>query len=360
MSLTRKERLLVTISGWGQVGPAVEDTRSIPEMVLAAVEAALESSGLDYADIDAVVTASVDLFDGLTASNIAVTEVVGAVMKPETRIAADGLCAAIHAACQINAGAYDTVLVVAHAKASMADYQTLTQWALDPIYLQPLGMDFLTCAGLQASAMAAGNERVIERWAEIAAQRRSCSTHGLERSITAHEVIESPLLATPLRAGMCAPMGDGASACILQRTVAGPVPGCEIRITGIGHDLAPNALGDRDLTESAGLARACNRAYALAGITHPAMELDLAEPSCIYPHEEELFRQAAQIGPETIVSPQGGLFAGYVPVVAGLSRLIAAASYLRSNDDCHRAIAHGHWGPAGQGQAVVILERCRS
>ena len=359
MSPTREERLLVMISGWGQVGPVAEDTRSIPEMVLVAVEAALESSGLDYTDIDAVVTASVDLFDGLTASNIAVTEVVGAVMKPETRIAADGLCAAIHAACQINAGAYDTVLVVAHAKASIADYQTLTQWALDPIYLQPLGLDFLSCAGLQASAMAAGNQRVIERWAEIAAQRRSCSARLPERWITAHEILESPLVATPLRADMCAPMGDGASACVLQRTDADSTPACEIRITGIGHDLAPNALGDRDLTESAGLARACKRAYAMAGITHPTMELDLAEPSCIYPHEEELFRQAAQIDPEIIVSPQGGLFAGYVPVVAGLSRLIAAASYLQSNNDCRRAIAHGHWGPAGQGQAVVILECCR-
>jgi acetyl-CoA acetyltransferase len=360
VSLARKEKLLVSISGWGQVGPVAEDTRSIPEMVLAAVEAALENSGLDYTDIDAVVTASVDLFDGLTASNIAVTEVVGAVMKPETRIAADGLCAAIHAACQINAGAYDTVLVVAHAKASISDYQTLTQWALDPIYLQPLGIDFLSCAGLQASAMAAGNERVIERWAEIAAQRRSCSTHGGERSMTAREVLESPWVATPLRADMCAPMGDGASACVLQRAAAGPASGGEIRITGVGHDLAPNALGDRDLTESAGLARACNRAYAMADITHPATELDLAEPSCIYPHEEDLFRQAAQIDQKTIISPRGGLFAGYVPVVAGLSRLIAAASYLQRNNDCRRAIAHGHWGPAGQGQAVAILERRRS
>lgn len=357
MSSAREKKLLVTVSGWGQVGPVAEDARSIPEMVLTAVEAALESSGLGFADIDAVVTASVDLFDGLTASNIAVTEVVGAVMKPETRIAADGLCAAIHAACQINAGAYDTVLVVAHAKASIADYQRLTQWALDPVFLQPLGLDFLTCAGLQAAAIAAGSERAIERWAEIAAHRRSCSALGLSPSITVREVLESPLLATPLRAGMCAPMGDGASACILQRTDAGSVS--EIRITGIGHDLAPNALGDRDLTKSAGLARACSRAYAMSGITDPATELDLAEPSCVYAHEEELFRQAAQIDPKTMVSPYGGLFAGYVPVVAGLSRLIAAAGYLQTNDDCRRAIAHGHWGPAGQGQAVAVLERCR-
>ena len=85
----------VVVAGLGQAGPKPADDRSIAEMVLAAVQAALSDAQLGYADLDAVVTASVDLFDGLTASNIAVTEVVGAVMKPETRIAGDGLAAAV-------------------------------------------------------------------------------------------------------------------------------------------------------------------------------------------------------------------------------------------------------------------------
>ncbi|MBI5477629.1 MAG: thiolase domain-containing protein, partial [Deltaproteobacteria bacterium] len=72
----------VAITGVGQSGPAAGDPRSIPEMVLEAVEGALEDAVLGWNEIDAVVTASVDLFDGMTASNVAVTEVVGAVMKP--------------------------------------------------------------------------------------------------------------------------------------------------------------------------------------------------------------------------------------------------------------------------------------
>lgn len=78
----------VFVAGCGQIGPVADDPRSIPEIVLQAVEGALEDAGITHKDIDAVVTASVDILDGLTASNIAVTEVVGAVMKPEARIAA--------------------------------------------------------------------------------------------------------------------------------------------------------------------------------------------------------------------------------------------------------------------------------
>ena len=59
----------VVVAGLGQTGPSPADGRSIAEMVLPAVQAALADADLGYDDIDAVVTASVDLFDGLTASN---------------------------------------------------------------------------------------------------------------------------------------------------------------------------------------------------------------------------------------------------------------------------------------------------
>jgi acetyl-CoA C-acetyltransferase len=339
----------VVVAGLGETGPQPADGRSIAEMVLAAVQAALADAGLGYEDIDAVVTASVDLFDGLTASNIAVTEVVGAVMKPETRIAGDGLAAALHAACQIRAGAYDVVLVVAHAKPSMADFQDLSEWALDPIYLQPLGLDFLACAGLQASAMAAADPAAPERWAETAARRLNAAD-GLAEPSTAAQVLESALVATPLRAGMCAPLADGACAVLLR--AGGPGP----RITGLGHDLDAHLPGDRDPAAWPGLSRALARALKGSGSAVSDRVFDLAEPSCFYAHEEELFVGATGLGPDTEISPCGGLFGGAVPVAAGLTRLQAAAQRLRADPDCRRALVHGSWGPAGQGQVVAILE----
>ncbi|TAK43640.1 MAG: hypothetical protein EPO27_14525 [Betaproteobacteria bacterium] len=356
MNAPNGDRRPIFIVGVGETGPVAQDPRSIPEMVLAAVDKALADAGMGHDDIDAIVTASIDLFDGLTASNIAVTEVVGAVMKPETRIAADGLAAAIHAACELRSEAYQTVLVAAHGKASMSDFRSLTRWAMDPIHLQPLDADFLVCAGLQASAMAAADGGAQRRWAELAARRRSSAAPGgFAAALPAEAVLASPVVAAPLREAMCAPLGDGAAAVVLS--VRPPAPGRRsVRLAGMGYDLEAHAIGDRELTRWEGLGRALRRACADAGITSEEAAIDLAEPSCLYPHEEELFRDACGIGGETVISPDGGLFGGTAPVVAGLSRLIAATRGLRGNARYRRALAHGAWGPAGQGQAVALLE----
>lgn len=352
MSAAKTQRHPVYVAGTGATDPVPEDPRSIVEMVLDAVSAALADAHTSYDAIDAVVTASVDMLDGLTASNIAVTEVVGAVMRPETRISADGLAAALHAACQIWSGAYDTVLVVAHAKASMADFHALSRWACDPVHLQPLGVDFLTCAGLQAQMIAANDPEAEGRWIDLAAKRRQAGSDIFPGPRSAAEILASPVVASPLRAGMCAPLGDGASAVILT---AKPPAVAAPRLTGAGWDLDAHALGDRDLRRWDGLARAYRRACQVAGDAPADATFDLAEPSCFHAHEEELFLAATGIAAASI-SPTGGLFAGTAPVVAGLSRLAAAARSLRDRPGLRRALAHGCWGPAGQGQAVAFLE----
>ncbi len=349
----RTGRPPVFVAGVGETGPATADSRSIPEMVLEAVDAALADAGCTHDDIDGVVTASVDLFDGLTASNIAVTEVVGAVMKPESRIAGDGLAAVIHAACQLWAESYRTVLVVGHAKPSMAAFQDLTTWAMDPITLQPLGVDFLTCAALQASAIQAGDADADRRWADTAArQRTAAAAHGgLAVTCSSDDVLSSPVVASPLREGMCAPLADGACALVLRTggDARGP------RITGVGHDMAPHALGDRQLTAWEGAERAYARACATAGLAVGDRAFDLVEPSCTYAHEEELFLTATNVSPDSL-SPTGGLFGGAVPVVAGMSRVAVATRRMRSDAGCSRALVHGAWGPAGQAHAMAILE----
>ena len=351
------ERPTVVVAGGAQTRPQTEDPRSVAEIVLEAVDGALMDARVGFPDIDAVVTASIDLFDGQTASNMTVTEVVGAVMKPETRVAGDGLAALAHAACQIWAEAYETVLVVGHCKSSMAAHHALTSWAMDPIYLQPLGVNFLTCAALQACALAEADAGAMQRWADTAAARRSAAgAHALLDPCSAEDVLGSPVVAAPLHRDMCAPLGDGACAVVLRRVRGDAAPAGAVRLTGIGHDLAPHELGDRDLTAWTGLTRAYARACEVAGITEPATAFDLLEPSCFYAHEEDLFHAATGLSDRSAVSPGGGLFAGAVPIVAGLSRLGAAMAQLTTDPTCRRALVHGAWGPAGQGQVVAIVE----
>lgn len=351
------ERPTITIAGVGESGCLKEDSRSIPEMVLCAVEQTLNEAGVGYDAIDAVVTASVDLFDGLTASNIAVTEVVGAVMRPESRIAADGLAALLHASCQIWAGAYDTVLVVAHGKASMSPHDPLTSWAMDPVYLQPLDVNFLICSALQAETLKAADPDAELRWAGIASERRTLgATFGIAPACSPAAVLASPMISSPLREAMRAPLGDGAYAVLLQKETNDSPSGRRIHITGLGNDLSPQGVWTDSPDSWAGLHRACARAYACANLNAAASSFDIVEPSCFYAHEEELFLAASGLAEDTPISTGGGLFAGVAPATAGLSRLIAAVRQIRERDDVSRALAHGSWGPAGQGQVVAILE----
>ena len=347
----------IAVTGVGQCGPAAQDPRSVVEMVLDAVEAALADAQIGMNEIDAVVTASVDLLDGLTASSACLVEVVGSVMKPETRISGDGLAAAAQAACQIWAGAYQTVLVVGHAKPSMTDFADVSEWAMDAITLQPLGANFLVCAGLQAAALAEGDDDAIERWANIASLRRTAvGEKGIHPKLSPNDVLVSPMLASPLRVEMAAPLADAAWALVLRGT-APPSPHALIK--GLGHDLACHAPGDRHLTRWDGLERACTRAYAMADITDPKRDFCLLEPSCFYAHEEELFLAASGTGGtngSALLSPTGGLFAGATPIAAGLSRMAEATRFLRSAKAGSQALVHGSWGPAGQGQVVAILE----
>ncbi len=341
----------IAVAGTGECGPTARDDRSIPELVFDAVEAALADAGLGYADIDGAVTASVDLNDGLTASNIAVTEVVGAVMGPETRISGDGLGALSHAACQLWAGAYRTVLVVAHGKASMVDQDAISRWTLDPVSLQQVGLSDLAVSGLQARLLSHGDDGAESRWAHRAAELRGCSSA---------DVLSSDPIASPLRALMAVPTADAAVAVVLQTIDTGSRPETEpedVLLTGVGFDLDAHEPGDRDLCAWPGLTRALDRARQVTDPTrrgghpdHPAF--DVVEAGFRFPHEEELFATA------TGLHNTGNPYRGAAPVAAGLGRLVSVTRALTAQPG--RGLAHGTWGPAGQAHAVAILESARA
>jgi len=303
----------VSILGVGRTDYAPKPGISIPEMVHRAVQAALADAGLTMKDVDARVTASVDLWDGLTASNIAVTEVVGAVMRPEARVAGDGLLAVCQGAMSILAGAYETVLIVAHCKVSMGERWAITNWTFDPIYQQPLGLDDFSAAALQSSALG--------------------------------------FTAPPLPS----PPADGAAAVVLSRS---PTPHSAFRIPkliGLGWALDEHYLGDRDLADATALREAARRAYALAGVADPQRDLAVAELSDHFDYQRALWASALGLDSFPNVNPSGGLAHGVPPFVAGLDRLIEVVLRLRREPGL--GLAHGCWGPAGQGQAVVVAGR---
>ncbi|MDR7463595.1 MAG: thiolase family protein [Armatimonadota bacterium] len=316
-------------------------------------------------EVDAVVTASVDLWDGLTASNVAVTEVVGAVMKPETRVAGDGLLAVCHATMIILSGNYKTVLVVAHGKASMADRWELSKWTFDPIYQQPLDLDDLVAGALQAQTYLGRYQVSPDAPALVAVKNRK------EDGLTVDAVLTSPVLAPPIHDLEVPPEADGACALLLGAASSIGVPGRRpARIRGFGYALETHYLGDRDLANPIALREAAIRAYRMAGIGHPRREIQVAHVSELFAHQELLWYegldfcdrgQGAHLLIEGVTSPQGtlpvnprgGVLAGVPPFVAGLDRLVRAVEDVTAG--VTTALAHGAWGPGGQGHCVVVV-----
>jgi len=357
----------VFLLGYGHTPYEPQPQCSIPELVHQAVQATLRDAHFSIQDIDAIVTASVDLWDGLTASNVAVTEVVGAVMKPETRVAGDGLLAACQAAMSILAGSYEVVLVVAHGKGSMADRWALSNWTFDPLYQQPLGLDDLTAAALQAQVYL-DRYRISPRAPAGVVVKNRC-----EPGLTVDDVLASPVLAPPIHELEVTPIADGA--CALVLTAASHIPEGKrppVRIWGFGYAIESHYLGDRDLADPAALREAARRTYRMAGISDPRHEIQVVHLSEAFAHQELLWYEGLGFcgpgeGPRLLmegvtapegalpVNPRGGLLAGVPPFVAGLDRLIRAVEDVQAG--VTTALAHGTWGPAGQGHVVMVVGR---
>lgn len=328
--------MATTIAGVGWCLPDIlpdegGTDRCIPALVYRAVRDCLADAARAMSEVDAVVTASVDLWDGKTASNIAVTEAVGAVMKAETRIAGDGLLALMHGAMMILSGHYQRVLVVAHGKASEADLQSVSNWSFDPVYQQTLQLTDAHALALQSQAVAM----------RVGAERASAWI----RSVPGRDTEQHT-----------APQGDGACAVLLEADRKGAV-----ELEGFGYDLEAHYLGDRDLSRSAGLARATQRTYRMAGLIDAPSGIGRCYWSLRTALQFPLWAEAAAIcsmdeGPAARPTGYHQIqWAGLPPFAAGLQRLICAVKELRAHPRLGRALVQGCHGPAGQLQAVCLL-----
>ncbi len=374
----------IAIIGVGQTPySSWNSLQSANEMVLDAVELALADASMGLGEIDAAVTSCIDLWDGRTASNFYLTEVVGAVMKPETRVAGDGSFAVLHAALTLLSGAYRRVLVVSSCRGSEADHETISNWVFDPIYQQPLGLDYLSAAALQAnyymdqfglSANSCG-QVVVKNRRNGALNPRAM----LRRPVSLEEVVHSEVRSYPIRAMDVAPTGDGACALVMARAeVVDEAVHRPVWIQGMASALGAHYLGDRVLSEDVALRMAATRAYRMAGVRDPLDEIGVVELSEYYSYQELMWSESLGLCPpgkgadlllsgeteiqgKIPVNPSGGLLSGCPYVVAGMARVAECALQLRGEaGGCQvphvsRALAHGTSGPCGQAHCVIIL-----
>jgi len=367
---------------------------SFGEMIWEVVEKILVETGLKFeaqvknADrpvIDKIVSCSEDYWQGRTISDCFYHLEMGALGMSVTKVAADGASAVYHGAVNILSGKSDVVLVIAWRKESETVGSIVENGAFDPIYLRPLGIDFLMAAGMQANQYFHKYGISEEHCAEVVVKNRQNAFRNPfaqePMDLNVADVMGSKMLSFPIKALDCKPVSDGACALVLAREEAAKeLTSRPVWVTGLGNCYDSHYLGDRDLSDCESLQMAAQRAYEMAGITDPFNEIDLAEISEVYSYQELLWMEGlglcgrgeggafvrdgiTGIDGKLPVNPSGGMLSGNPSGVAGMIRVGEAYLQLtgqagdRQIPDAETALAHGCYGPDGQSHCVVILNR---
>jgi len=353
------------------------------ELAYQVTREALDDAGLTIDDIDNTITVCNDFWDGRTISCMAITEATGSHRVPTTNVEGDGTYGALMGAMRILSGLHKLTLVVAQSKISEGIPAIISNAMFDPVYERALGVDAISSSALQM-------RRYVSKYGitEEQCARVSVKNHGNARAnpyahlpldITVEDVLESRVLADPIKLLDASPISDGACAIIMaEEETARERCSKPIWIKGVGHCADAYHLGDRDLADVDALISASERAYRMAGISDPIKEIDVAEIYDAFSYMELMWMEGlglckrgeagtmidsgvTELGGAFPINPSGGVLSAHAVQVAGLARIAESVLQLRGEagarqvDGARIALAHGIEGACGQGHCVFVL-----
>ena len=203
---------------------------SYKELMFEAATRAYEDAGLDArSEIDSFLTCSEDLAEGTSIFDEYVPDQIGGAERPVYTVGGDAIQGLATAYMQIASGIVDVVSVEAHSKASnVVTPGELHAFALDPIFVRPLGFNAHAMAGLEASAYLAATGTTREQCAHVAAKNRR---NALRNSSAAHaaaidpeDVLASPPAFAPLSELEVSAPADGAVVIVLASAAGAKRP----------------------------------------------------------------------------------------------------------------------------------------
>lgn len=357
------------------------------DMAWEAVNLALRDAGMTIDEIDNVVTTSNDFWDGRTISCMAVGDASGARHKNVSCVEGDGTFGAFYGLTRTLSGAYGTTLVTAHSKGSESISSLITNAAFDPITERAIGMDMICACAMQANAYMHRTGTTAAQLARVSVKNHGNARHNpraqLPMAITVDDVLASEMICDPLHKLDCSPVSDGCCAIIIAaEDRIGRRPKPPVWIKGAAFCADAYHLGDRDLSRAPALTRAAQQAFAMAGITDPSAQIDVAELYDAFSYQELMWLEAMglcedgragrlleegvfDIGGRLPVNPSGGLLSGHPVIAAGLIRMAEVARQLRGEGGRAQVsaprlgVAQGVNGLCGQSHCVWVLGNCK-
>jgi acetyl-CoA acetyltransferase len=231
---------------------------------------------------------------------------------------------AIYHALEFMREARGDVLIVGCEKMTHLDAGTaaglLAPRVSDPVE-ERHGATLPALAALATLAYARAHRVPTQAFDDVAVKNHAHAAHNplahFQRAVTRDDVHASPLVADPLRRHHCAPMSDGAAACVLSRE------GGSVRIAGWGSGLDAPRFSDRARPDSFAAANAASKAAFAIHDAFAPFELMNLESMGFFAAGEAwrvLARGDLAVGGRLAVNPSGGMKARGHPIgVCGLT-----------------------------------------
>lgn len=319
----------------------------------------------------------------LVASRLGLTGI------PATKV--EGACASggialRHGALGIALGLYDFVLVAGVEKmtsSSTADVTAALATAGDELSEMRTGLTFPGAFGIIAREHMHRFGTTREQIGLVSVKNHGFGANNpkaqFRKVVTLDAVVNSRLIADPLRLFDCPPISDGAAAAVLcPAEWAREFHPRPVRVLGAGHASGPGTLWEMDrITSFPATVRASREAYAMAGVS-PG-DVDVAEVHDCFTMAEIVASEDLGFFPEgkggpavedgrtglegsVAINPSGGLLAKGHPVGAtGCAQVYEIVKQLRGEaanqvSDAEIGLAH-NLGGTGVVSTVTLLGR---
>jgi acetyl-CoA C-acetyltransferase len=260
----------------------------IPELVREAVDRCLEPRELTFADFDAVVLGNMEMFEGINMVEHWLADAIGVAGKPLWKLnngGTVGSSTAVAATYLIASGFHDRVLCIGFEKQSEGSAQSSITTVGDPIWERAVMAGAIGNFAAMTSVYVNESGVTAEQAAKVAvkARRNAClNPHAQLKmpDITVEQVLESKMLAHPVRMLDFCPSSDGACAVLFaaedDAASLAPKPAW-VHAAVTAHDQQYMGDSPKRLAEMRSLIEARKRGYAYAGIDDPVRDLDVAE-----------------------------------------------------------------------------------
>lgn len=255
------------------------------ELIAEAVTRALDDAQLKAGEIDAFVIGNMDHFENINYVDAWATEGLGSFMKPVIKCTTGGTTgntvaasAYYHAA----SGLFDVVMAVGWEKNSESDTQAAISTCANPVLERDAFAGAIGPLATEYSMYMKRYGATEEDAAIVAARDRNnalSNPYAHNRmEVTVDDVMNSPMLAYPIKFLDMCPRSDGACAVVFAQERGAkrlcPKPAW-VHASVVRHDYS--YLGDLEWHRLYTLERASEKAYKAAGITNPLKDFDVAE-----------------------------------------------------------------------------------